>query len=446
MSKPFYEFFDETRDLGFEQSVRRFYSIYRGTVVSVEDPEQRGRIRVSCPLITEESELADWAMPLSPFAGAGFGIFFPPYEGDQVRLMFEHGDPHHPFYMGGWWAFPNKSELPKEVVDKKTPKTSRMIKTKIGHAIIFEDGDGSSDKGVKIQTGQDLETPLHVIRMSDLAQLIEIVSAQGHKLTMHDANKFVSIVTKGGHQLDMDDNDVKILIQTLDAAGHKIELDEQGQVVTIRSRLGNQIALSDAGKKITINTTLQRQVVMDDTGQSILVSDPTGNQVLMTPSGVTVLAAAAVNVTAGSTMAMAAGGAMTIAASGLAQSSLGPSSMLSTGLVSSTILGGQIATIVGAIAMMILGSVGIQITGAVAFTVIGLLQILSKQLVLGQAGAATALCKSELFIWLKSHTHTVPALGVAPPAGPTLPGVTLPPDTAAELDNPIYATQHVRAS
>lgn len=61
--------------------------VYPAIVSSVEDPEERGRIRVrSQSLLAEGVEIDDWIEPCFPFAGTDRGWFFLPDVDDAVEI------------------------------------------------------------------------------------------------------------------------------------------------------------------------------------------------------------------------------------------------------------------------------------------------------------------------------------------------------------------------
>lgn len=111
MNQMFNYFIDILQKLGLEY-FGRYYSVYTGVVVDNKDPEKRGRILVKVPSIMQNNTLAQWAIPTgADLSGKGTGAFFPPYVGQTVDVLFDHGDVDYPRYMGGFWA---KKELPED--------------------------------------------------------------------------------------------------------------------------------------------------------------------------------------------------------------------------------------------------------------------------------------------------------------------------------------------
>ena len=80
----------------------RYLGKYRGTVVDNADPTDRGRLQVRVPAVL--GELAVWAMPCVPYAGAGVGLHLLPEPDTGVWVEFEAGDPSYPIWVGCFWA------------------------------------------------------------------------------------------------------------------------------------------------------------------------------------------------------------------------------------------------------------------------------------------------------------------------------------------------------
>lgn len=129
----------------------RFYGKYRGFVVKNDDPEHLGRLKVKVPSILGDEVVTGWAMPCVPYGGdANQGFLFIPEVDAGVWVEFEEGDLEFPIWVGTFWSKPGgESELPKpnnadgsEQGSVQNPPTRKIIKTKKGHTIQFEDADG----------------------------------------------------------------------------------------------------------------------------------------------------------------------------------------------------------------------------------------------------------------------------------------------------------------
>lgn len=80
-----------------------YYGKYRGKVENNLDPQQQGRIMVSVPMVTGSGTL-NWAMPSTPFAGNGVGLWAIPPVGANVWVEYEGGDPDLPIWSGCFWG------------------------------------------------------------------------------------------------------------------------------------------------------------------------------------------------------------------------------------------------------------------------------------------------------------------------------------------------------
>jgi len=146
---------------------KKFYGIYRATVINNIDPMQIGRIQVICPDVSNIIPTS-WAMPCVPIAGKQMGTFVVPQIGAGVWMQFEQGDPDYPVWTGGFWGIaaevpalalagvpgdPNivlQSTLQNSIVisDLPGPTGGIMLKSTTGATIIV------NDTGIYIQNGK----------------------------------------------------------------------------------------------------------------------------------------------------------------------------------------------------------------------------------------------------------------------------------------------------
>lgn len=144
----FVQFLETLKNIGLE-FYGRYYSLYPGIVVDNKDPEKRGRIKVKMPSILNGETLVQWAVPMGAnLAGKGTGSFFPPYIGDVVDVMFEHGDLDFPVYVGGFWA---TAELP-EAFKNGYPNVKGWV-FKSGQKILVSEVSGKTQ--VSILNGEN---------------------------------------------------------------------------------------------------------------------------------------------------------------------------------------------------------------------------------------------------------------------------------------------------
>lgn len=187
-----------------------------GIVTDNEDPEGWGRVKVKFPTLTEE-HASQWARVVSAGAGNNRGFDCLPEINDEVLVLFEHGDIHRPYVIGGVW---NGEDAPPEPVDKSVQDGKvrlRTIKIRTGHLLQFVEEDNNSSKtGFYIRTNG------------------------GHQINVNDSQKNIEIKTTGGHQLKLSDKDGSINLSStgnlkIQAKGN-IDIDADG-VITVKGQL-----------------------------------------------------------------------------------------------------------------------------------------------------------------------------------------------------------------
>ncbi|MGE3762142.1 MAG: phage baseplate assembly protein V, partial [Kofleriaceae bacterium] len=110
--------------------------------ICVENTEGDGnpgyRVKVKFPWLNEE-EKTYWARIAVPMGGNDRGTYFLPDPDDQLLVVFEHGDIDNPIVIGALWS---KKQEPVEV-NQTGKNNTKLIKSRSGHRIIFDDKDGS---------------------------------------------------------------------------------------------------------------------------------------------------------------------------------------------------------------------------------------------------------------------------------------------------------------
>jgi uncharacterized protein involved in type VI secretion and phage assembly len=102
----------------------------------VVDPENRGRITVLLPWISDTYE-TQFAFVAQVYAGDGYGTVWLPEQGDQVVVAFMKGQLSRPVVLGSIYA---KARTPKTGrTDSEDPK---IFRTKGGHYLLMEDKKG----------------------------------------------------------------------------------------------------------------------------------------------------------------------------------------------------------------------------------------------------------------------------------------------------------------
>lgn len=185
-----------------QQVERRYYGKYRGLVVDNADPEHLGRLTLRVPSVLGSDVVTGWATPCVPYGGdANQGVLFIPEVGAGVWVEFEEGDLEFPIWVGTFWSKPGgESEAPKpnaadgaEDGAVQDPPTSKIIKTKKGHTLQFEDGD---DARITLCEGVNK----HLITLE--ANGITIKDKFGNEIVTTDQG--LTCTDKNGNSIKMD--------------------------------------------------------------------------------------------------------------------------------------------------------------------------------------------------------------------------------------------------
>ena len=202
---------------------KRFYGVVSGIVTNVEDDGQEGRVKVQFPWFDDRME-TEWCRVRQFYAGGGFGAFFVPEVGTEVLLAFVHGDMRLPIILGGLY---NGHDKPP--THRTSSQDQKMIRTKGGHELLFDDSD--SEQRVRIKTNG------------------------GHTADLDDTGKKITIQTSGGQTVTLDDSSSNITIQ---AGGSTVELDASGAITVT----GTSITLD--ATSISVGTGAAHPVVWGD--------------------------------------------------------------------------------------------------------------------------------------------------------------------------------------
>lgn len=158
---------------------------YPGTVVSAEDPDKEGKVRVRVDQLygaaVESEKIEDddlpWARPAFSTTGSKSGAPWAPPLGAGVWVMFWGGDPEYPVWFGGFYG---SGDVPDEFVSSYAPDPqTRLIRTTNGH--LFE---------MRWKSGQSY---------------IRVRTADGFQALLDDTNKRAEISTPGQREVVLDE-------------------------------------------------------------------------------------------------------------------------------------------------------------------------------------------------------------------------------------------------
>jgi phage baseplate assembly protein gpV len=116
------------------------------TVTRIDDPEEKGRVRVKLPTYGDVE--TDWIGVLSPGAGAGKGLMAQPDVDDLVLVALAFEDPGHGVVLGGLYGMGGPPDTGIEAGAVKrysllTPGGQRLKLDDQDNLLRFEDAGGS---------------------------------------------------------------------------------------------------------------------------------------------------------------------------------------------------------------------------------------------------------------------------------------------------------------
>ena len=115
----------------------KMFGVEVAIVTNTKDPNKSGCVKVKFPRLPT-SPVSDWVRVVQPAAGAGRGFYWIPEVEDEVLVAFERGESHRPYVIGALW---NGKDKPMDGAYNDDNST-RMIQTKSGHKVVFEDKSG----------------------------------------------------------------------------------------------------------------------------------------------------------------------------------------------------------------------------------------------------------------------------------------------------------------
>lgn len=130
----------------------RHYGKYAGVVVENGPPPggggHRGQLKVKVPGILEETSDGAGNQPIEVLAAPAFlpGCFFVPDAGAQVWVEFVAGDINFPIWTGVWYP---DDKAPQAAGGDAATENQKVIRTRSGQVITFDDADGSEKTVIK---------------------------------------------------------------------------------------------------------------------------------------------------------------------------------------------------------------------------------------------------------------------------------------------------------
>ncbi|RLD08035.1 MAG: hypothetical protein DRI56_05965 [Chloroflexota bacterium] len=142
--------------MGRDKTLNKINGVVIGVVTNISDPEKLGRVQVKYPWLPKYkgSDLSsNWARLAAPGAGVNRGVFFTPEIDDEVLIAFENGDVNYPYVVGALWNGSDKPPEGKVVASNKV--NQRIVRSRSGHVIIFDDTQGEEKITIQDKTGKN---------------------------------------------------------------------------------------------------------------------------------------------------------------------------------------------------------------------------------------------------------------------------------------------------
>jgi uncharacterized protein involved in type VI secretion and phage assembly len=181
--------------IGNPAPLERWPGAVIGIVTNTDDPKTWGRVKVKYPWLTDSAE-SDWARLVGPGGGKKAGFLAVPEVGDEVLVVFEHGDFNRPCVLGGLW---NGQDAIPPATDTAPTGKKPSIRTWCsieGHRITVYDPPDNK---------------------------IEIITAGGIKIVLDDVNKKI-LLDSGGEVEVKSSTNMKV------QAGGNLKLEASGSI------------------------------------------------------------------------------------------------------------------------------------------------------------------------------------------------------------------------
>jgi uncharacterized protein involved in type VI secretion and phage assembly len=127
-----------------EADDRRLYGVAAAEVIENCDNTNLGRVKVRLPWLPGYEP---WARVAAPMAGMKSGAYFMPQVGDEVLVAFNHGNVREAYVVGSMWNGRNRTP----VETSTDAKTKWLIRTPLGHELVFD--DAAQSISIKSATG-----------------------------------------------------------------------------------------------------------------------------------------------------------------------------------------------------------------------------------------------------------------------------------------------------
>lgn len=146
----------------------RYFGVFPAIVTDIVDLDRLGRIEVKFPWLGADGDtVRAWATLSTPYADNDQGFEMLPAVDTQVVVAFEAGDLRRPYILGSCWN--GREAMPESPAQ---PNNKRLIKSRAGSLIEFDDTEGASKVTISMKKGHKLE-------LDESAQQVRLEHANG---------------------------------------------------------------------------------------------------------------------------------------------------------------------------------------------------------------------------------------------------------------------------
>ncbi|MEI6668467.1 MAG: phage baseplate assembly protein V [Acidobacteriota bacterium] len=157
----------------------RYFGVYPAIVTDItKDGNRLGRIELKFPWLGDEGrDVRALATLCTPYADDDQGFEMIPAVDSQVIVGFEAGQLTRPYILGACWN--GRERLPQ---DPEQANNKRLIKSRSGSLLEFDDTEGAAKVTVSMQSG-------HVVVLDDGAQEVRVQHANGSLVKINAAGQ-----------------------------------------------------------------------------------------------------------------------------------------------------------------------------------------------------------------------------------------------------------------
>ena len=191
---------------------------FTATVTNVDDPEKRGRIKVTCPALLgdDTTEFKSWVEPEIPM-----GWFLIPEVGRQVTISISSGSNNDTvsgqsmITAGASWSAEiytdddGSNPAPQEFTAQNYSKR-RGFKTPAGHVFLFDDTKAQEQVTLSWSGGSKSQPKTSFLSL-DKSGSIVAQDASGSLLYLNGGNGESSLVNKSGAYLTLGENGISMV-------------------------------------------------------------------------------------------------------------------------------------------------------------------------------------------------------------------------------------------